>query len=306
MKNTLIILTTILLSYSIYAGEEGFYIPDSGLSRVNELKDQLLFGEPNEAASAAEELVFIKNQNAMRALISALQGPANFPDSPNNTPRVKFHSARALGYIGNPKAAKYLIIEFNKVQEKITEHKEKERRPFGHIAMGSSIDSPYFFYKNDYTIVLAAGEMLRSLGRLEYTPEAETTLKDALKHKNFYIRASAGDGLRLLEKTENLGPLKEIIGSETNDYAKASILGAICTLERGATESFKQLTEMLKSDSPMARMKASHYLGEIDLRLAEVSMEKALEIEDDPIVYEQMRKDYKRIMAFKYPTWVEN
>ncbi|MCC5816339.1 MAG: HEAT repeat domain-containing protein [Leptospira sp.] len=300
-------LLTFGLSFSaVYSGEEGYFIPDTGIHKVNRLEQILLYGEPKEAAQAAEELAFMKSSIATRSLVTALQGPANFPTSPNNNPLIKFHSARALGIIGNPYAAKYLILEYNKNQEKIEEGKDQSPRAFSHIAMGNSIDSPYFFFPDDYTIVLATGEMLRALGKLEYTPEAETTLKDALKHKNYYIRASAADGLRLMERKENLGPLKEVVGGETDDYAKASILGAVCFLERGATESFKQLTDMLKSDSPKARMKASHYLGEIDLRLAEVPMEKALAVEDDPIVYEQMRKDFKKIMAFKYPTWIEN
>jgi hypothetical protein len=46
-------------------------------------------------------------------------------------------------------------------------------------------------------------------------------------------------------------------------------------------------------------------LGEIDLRLAEVPLSQALEIEDDVIVYNQMKKDLKRIMAFKRPAVVE-
>lgn len=309
MKKKYLSKTILALLFGLLAplsAEEGYFIPDTGIEKINELKDVLLHGEPLQAANAAEELTFIRNKNAMRALADSLKGPANFPSSPRNSPRVKFHSARALGYIGHPYAAKSLILEYNKNQEKIGEYKQPEKRPFGYIAMGNSIDSPYYFFKDDYTIVLATGEMLRALGRLEYTPEAETTLKEGLKHKNYYIRASAADGLRLLEKPENLGPLKEVVGTETDDYAKASLLGAICTLERGATESFKQLTEMLKSDNPMARLKASFYLGEIDLRLAEVPLQKALEVEDDPIVYERMRKDFKKIMAFKYPTYVEN
>jgi len=299
-------LLFILFHFPRFAVEEGYFIPDTGIDKVNRLKSKLLFGEPHEAANAAEELAFIRNPNSVRLLTEALVGPPNFPNSPRNTALVKFHSARALGLIGRSEAAKALILEYNKNQEKIQEYKSPNPRPFAHVSMGNSIDSPYFFHENDYTIVLATGEMLRALGRLEYTPEAEATLKDALKHRNFYIRASAADGLRLLERPGNLGPLKEVAGGETDDYARASMLGAICSLERGATESFKQLTDMLKSDQPMARMKASFYLGEIDLRLAEVPLQKAMEVEDDPIVYEQMRKDYKKIMAFKYPTWTEN
>lgn len=302
----LIALTLFSPTKWVDAAEEGYHIPDYGIKRLNQLKPKLLYGEPYEVATAAEELAFIRNPNAVRVLQEALVGSPNFPDSPRHTPIVKFHTARALGFIGRKEAAKALILEYNKYQDKIEENKKPSPRPFGYIAMGNSIDSPYFYHQNDYTIVLAVGEMLRALGRLEYTPEAETTLKDALKHKNFYIRASAADGLRLLEKVENLGVLKEAVGGETDDYAKASMLGAICTLERGATESFQQLTEMLKSDQPMARMKASFYLGEIELRLAEVPLQKAMEVEDDPIVYEQMRKDFKKVMSFKYPTWVEN
>ncbi|WCL50561.1 HEAT repeat domain-containing protein [Leptospira sp. GIMC2001] len=305
MKLYISIAAFLILTISIHSIEEGFYVPEPNLEIYEKLTRQLLYGEPEQAANAAEELMFFNSRRSVRTLVNALKGPDNFPDSPSNTNLVKFHSARALGYLGSPYAAKPLIEEFTKVQDKIEEIKFNEKRKFGFVAMGDSVNSPYFFYKNDYTVTLAAGEMLRALGRLEYTVEAENTLKDALKHKNAYVRASAADGIRLMERVENLGPLKEVIGSETEDYAKASILGAICTLERGATESFKQLTEMLSSDYPGARMKASHYLGEINLRLAEVPLTKALEIEDNQIVYSQMKKDLKRIMAFKMPASVE-
>ncbi|MCG9875748.1 MAG: HEAT repeat domain-containing protein [Leptospiraceae bacterium] len=305
MKKILAFITILILTDSIFSIEEGFHVPEPNLEVYEKLNQKLLYGEPKDAAYAAEELMFFNSRRAVRSLVKALRGPDNFPDSPRNTALVKFYSARALGYLGSPYAAKPLIEEYTMQQEKITEFKHEPKKSMAQISTGESLSSPFFFDKDDYTIPLATGEMLRALGRLEYTPEAEAVLKDALKHKNSYIRASAADGLRLLEKVENLGPLKEVVGSETDDYAKASELGAICTLERGATPSFKELTNMLSSDDPGARMKASHYLGEIDLRLAEVPLTKALEIEDDPIVYSQMKQDLKRIMAFKRPAHVE-
>jgi HEAT repeat protein len=305
MKKLQILALTLLAVFSLQSAEEGYYVPEPNLRKLNHLTSQLLYGEPEEAANAAEELMFLNSRRAVRALVQGLTGPNNFPGSPRNTALVKFHAARSLGFLGSPYAAKFIIDEYQKIQADIGEFKQSDVRPLAHFATGDSMTSPYFFLKNDYTFVLAAGEMLRALGRLEYVPEAETTLKDALKHKNSYIRASAADGLRLMDRVENLGPLKEVVDSETDDYAKASLLGAICTMERGATESFYKLTEMLKSDKSMARMKASYYLGQIELRLAEVPMQRALEIEDDPIVYGQMKADFKKIMSFKYPNWVE-
>jgi|GEM_PF-1894456 hypothetical protein len=305
MKKILALYTILILNQSIFSIEEGFHVPEPNLEIYERLNEKLLYGEPVEAAYAAEELMFFNSRRAVRSLVKALKGPENFPQSPRNNPLVKFHAARALGILGSSYAAKPLIEEYTFLQVKITELKQEPKKSLAHVSTGDSINSPYFFDKDDYTMPLATGEMLRALGRLEYTVEAENTLKDALKHKNSYIRASAADGLRLMERVENLGPLKEVVGSETDDYAKASLLGAICTMERGATQSFKELTSMLTSDDPGARMKASHYLGEIDLRLAEVPLSQALEIEDDVIVYNQMKKDLKRIMAFKRPAGVE-
>ncbi|MBE8415418.1 HEAT repeat domain-containing protein, partial [Leptospira borgpetersenii] len=156
--------------------------------------------------------------------------------------------------------------------------------------------------KEDYTMVMAAGEILRTIGSYPYAKESEDVLVNALSHPNYYIRASAADGLKYMNRKETVNFLVSTLEKEKNDFTKAAILNSIVHIMRVADKSFYALCDMLKSESPSVRYRASMALGEVDLKAAEFYLRQALLVEDKQNVRDQIRKDLATVLGFKLPT----
>ncbi|MGJ4752585.1 HEAT repeat domain-containing protein [Leptospira kmetyi] len=242
-------------------------------------------GSYEEKVDAADYLKFVSNKLAVRPLLNALRGNPKTPKSLENHPYLKFTVAQALSMMDQEIAIKPTIEEYKKIEPTIQEK-----------------DEPYFTSKDDYTMVIAAGEILRTIGSYPYAKESEDVLVNALSHPNFYIRASAADGLKYMNRKETVNFLVSTLEKEKNDFTKAAILNSIVHIMRVADKSFYNLCDMLKSENPSVRYRVSMALGEVDLKAAEFYLRQALLVEDKQNVRDQIRKDLATVLGFKLPT----
>ncbi|ASV12121.1 MULTISPECIES: HEAT repeat domain-containing protein [Leptospira] len=242
-------------------------------------------GSYEEKLDAADYLKFVSNKLAVRPLLNALRGNPKIPKSLENHPYLKFTVAQALSVIDLEVAIKPTIEEYKKLEPTIQEK-----------------DEPYFTSKEDYTMVMAAGEILRTIGSYPYAKESEDVLVNALGHSNYYIRASAADGLKHMNRKETVNFLVSTLEKEKNDFTKAAILNSIVHILRVADKNFYALCDMLKSENPSVRYRTSMALGEVDLKAAEFYLRQALLVEDKQNVRDQIRKDLATVLGFKLPT----
>lgn len=299
MKKTITLLT-ISISLALFA-EEGSYVPKENLRYIQEARELLHSGEIEEVLKGIDLLTYHKSNLAMRDLLDTMQGDIRFPRSSHNDPVIKFYAAKALGKKGEPSAIPDLIAEFKKAAEPIGEFTKTKRKLSGNVAGADSVTSPYFYYSDEISIVLAAGEMLRALGDIGLSPESEETVKQALAHKNPYIRSSAADAIYSNGKKELLPSLRDALNIEKDDLAKIGILSAIGGLEKSPNATFYSLVDYLKKDNPEFRKKASEGLVRMDLLLAVPFYQKAISIENDEILLATLKEDYRKITAFKHP-----
>ena len=281
MKKIILISLFAFLSGSAYS-EEQYYINNKSDQDYYEFINLLAFGNKEERVYAAENLRYITSKKAVRPLIQAMKGNPDFPNAPENAPIIKFTIAQTLANMGQELAVKPLIEEYKKLEVKLDENAK--------LNFSSSLE---------YTDVMAAGEMLRAIGRLGNSEEIENTLNSALSHKNYYIRSSAADGMREMNKKSSIEKLKASLSQEKNDYAKTAILTAIVSINLSIDENFKALTEMLKNEDSSVRYRTSQGLGEIDLKVAEIYLKQALLIEEEPTVREQLKRDLKSIQSIE-------
>lgn len=294
MKFQSVLLLFVLLNSSLFSEQEDIFFE----TQRKRLNSSDLF----EIRDAIDRLTFIKSNKGLRDILSALEGNPNFPTSENNAPAVKFYAAKALSKKGDSIAVPILIKVFQKESGSIVEYNPpKQRKITDGVADRYSNSSPYFYEDGEISMVLACGEILRALGSLPHTETSGSTLKQALSHPNFYIRSSAADAMYESNRKEYLTNLVETLGKEQNPYTKISILAAIVGIERLPNQNFKSVTEMLSDKDPEVRKKASIGLRRIDLRIAAPYLEKAIEIENHPVVLTQMKEDYNFLISFRNP-----
>ncbi|TGM80169.1 HEAT repeat domain-containing protein [Leptospira bouyouniensis] len=294
MKFQSVLLLFVLLNASLFSEQEDIFFE----TQRKRLNSSDLF----EIRDAIDRLTFIKSNKGLRDILSALEGNPNFPTSENNAPAVKFYAAKALSKKGDSIAIPVLIKVFQKESGSIVEYNPpKQRKITDGVADRYSNSSPYFYEDGEISMVLACGEILRALGSLPHTETSGSTLKQALSHPNFYIRSSAADAMYESNRKEYLTNLAETLGKEQIPYTKISILAAIVGIERLPNQNFKSVTEMLSDKDPEVRKKASVGLRRIDLRIAAPYLEKAIEIENHPVVLTQMKEDYNFLISFRNP-----
>ncbi|TGK47063.1 HEAT repeat domain-containing protein [Leptospira bouyouniensis] len=294
MKFQSVLLLFVLLNASLFSEQEDIFFE----TQRKRLNSSDLF----EIRDAIDRLTFIKSNKGLRDILSALEGNPNFPTSENNAPAVKFYAAKALSKKGDSIAIPVLIKVFQKESGSIVEYNPpKQRKITDGVADRYSNSSPYFYEDGEISMVLACGEILRALGSLPHTETSGSTLKQALSHPNFYIRSSAADAMYESNRKEYLTNLVETLGKELIPYTKISILAAIVGIERLPNQNFKSVTEMLSDKDPEVRKKASVGLRRIDLRIAAPYLEKAIEIENHPVVLTQMKEDYNFLISFRNP-----
>lgn len=256
----------------------------------------------SEIRDAIDKLTFVKSNQGIRDIISAMEGSPNFPTSPGNAPAVKFYAAKALGIKGEKLAVPYLIKTYQKESVNIPEHNPPKSRTWKDgVADSTSLSSPYFYEEGEIPITLACGEILRALGSLPKTAESESTIKAALTSPNFYLRSSAADALYISGKKEALSPLSEALSKETVPYAKISILSALAGLERLPNQNYKAILESLTDKNPEVRAKASEALRRLDFRISAPYLEKVIQSENDSKVLNQMKSDYQFIISIHTP-----
>lgn len=246
--------------------------------------DKLQSGNLEERIQAADYLKFVSSKLAVRPLLKALKGNPNVPKSEENSPTLKFTIAQALGAMESDIAGPGMLEEFKKISATVQEG-----------------DYPAFSSPEGYNTVIAAGEIIRSVGLLPYTKENQEAIVNALNHPNFYVRASAADGLKNLNRKEALSQLNSAIDKEKNPFAKVAILNAIVYINRIANQKFYDMCAFLKDESPLVRYRASIAVGEVDLKAGEYSLREALLIEHDKMVREQIKKDLASVTGFKMP-----
>ncbi|MCW7459644.1 HEAT repeat domain-containing protein [Leptospira bandrabouensis] len=255
-----------------------------------------------EIRDAIDKLTFVKSNRGIRDLISALEGPSNFPTSPTNAPTVKFYAAHALGKKGDKIAIPYLIKTYQKESANIPEYNPKKGRTWKDgVADSTSISSPYFYEDGEIPITLTCGEILRTLGSLPFTSESEATIKSALTSPNFYLRSSAADAIYLSGKKDFLSSLLDSLGKETVPYAKISLLSAVVGLERLPNQNYKAVLESLTDKDPEVRVKASEALRRLDFRTSAPYLEKVMQSENNVKVLNQMKSDYQFLVSFHTP-----
>ncbi|MBM9548522.1 HEAT repeat domain-containing protein [Leptospira sp. 201903074] len=256
----------------------------------------------SEIRDAIDKLTFVKSNQGIRDIISAMEGSPHFPTSPGNAPAVKFYAAQALGIKGDKLAVPYLIKTYQKESVKISEHNPPKPRTLKDgVADSTSLSSPYFYEEGEIPIALACGEILRTLGSLPKTAESESTIKSALVSPNFYLRSSAADALYLSGKKEVLASLSDSLSKETVPYAKISILSALAGLERLPNQNYKAILESLTDKDPQVRAKASEALRRLDFRISAPYLEKVIESENDSKVLKQMKSDYQFLISIHTP-----
>ncbi|PJZ44058.1 HEAT repeat domain-containing protein [Leptospira brenneri] len=255
-----------------------------------------------EIRDAIDQLAFVKSNQGIRDIISAMEGSSDFPASPGNAPAVKFYAAQALGKKGEKIAVPHLIQVYKKESANIPEHNPPKKRTWKDgVADRTSVSSPYFYEDGEIPITLACGEILRALGSLPLTPESETTIKSALTSPNFYLRSAAADALYFSGKRESLTSLQEALGKETVPYTKISILSALVGLERLPNQNYKAVLESLLDKDPEVRAKASDALRRLDFRISAPYLEKVIQSENDPKVLKQMKSDYQFLVSLHTP-----
>jgi len=266
-----------------------------------EQKNRLLDSDPKIVRDAIDRLAFVQSSRGVRDILSALEGDPNFPDSPLNSPAIKFYAAQALGKKGESIVIAPMIEVYKRDCKNITERTIAKRKLTDPVSDSKNTKSPYFYGEGDHNIVLACGEMLRALGGLPFREDSYAILKSALEFPNFYIRSSAADGLYSTEKKESISILTNQLGKESDPYAKVMILSAILGLERLPNANFRQVLEFLQSKDPEIRKKSSMALSRLRLGIAAPYLKKAIDVENVPDVLLQMQEDYSRITAFQPP-----
>lgn len=260
---------------------EDFYINNRSDKFFLENVQILLSGSLEERVQAADKLRFIKSKRAVRPLIQVLKGKPEFPSAPENKPFLKYTVLQAIGALERDIAITPVINEYKTWEQKITEK-----------------DQPNFAYPNDYQMVMVVGEMLRTLSYLNYSQDAESVILSGLNHVNHYVRASAADALTSLGRLENINMLKSALEKEKNDYTRAAILAAIVNLQKTMDNHFDQLVIMLQNDNPSVRFRVSQGLGTANIKPSGIFLQRALLIEENMKVREQMKKDIRVVTGF--------
>lgn len=292
--------TKILIILALSFGSFGIY-GETNESFFLEQQTKLGSSDPNEVRDAIDKLTFVRSNRGVRDIISALKGMPEFPDAPQNSPVIKFYAAKALGKKGDSIAILPLKGTFQKNCGNITERKIAKRKITDPVSDSKSTTIPYFYAEGEHNIVIACGEILRSLGELPLTDVSTEELKKALLSPNFYIRSSAADGLFFSGKKDFLGVLRESLGKEQDPYAYISILSAVVGLERLPNQNFREVLKKLNEGDPEIRKKASEALVRLDLSISTPYLKKAIEIENDPHVRRQLESDYRTLTAFHPP-----
>ncbi|MCB1191222.1 MAG: hypothetical protein H7A23_03205 [Leptospiraceae bacterium] len=290
----------------------------------------LKYGSKAEKIAAVEALRSAGTKSALRPLILSLKGMdidpkdmsgyknpkqygvfrANYPNDAyfsfnlpeHNAPLLKFFVARAIAEIGDVSGIEPLIEVYNQYTKTIQDPNKFDD------PVEAAKYRPTFREPEDYKMVLAVGEMLRSIGSLLHTLptkaemfEKAKVLKDAMNHENYYIRSSAADGLRNFDRTETIPWLEEALKKEKSDYAKVAYLSAIVSISIAETDHYLDLITYLKNVDPGVRYRASQGVGSSRIESAETFLEQALMLEENWLVRDRMRRDIDSVKSFKYP-----
>jgi HEAT repeat protein len=290
---------------------------------------KLISGSTLEKITAIEKLKNLKNRRALRPLVTVLRGISEnggeptkafvLPTDPNaddvfmnvdlqehNAPIIKFLAAQAIAELSHEGGMKPMVEVATKMIEKIDENAKT-------VSYTNSFE--------EVNPVNAASEILRSVGVLvdnlenleeaadaEIKPNAEAikagleVLKVAIAHKHYYIRSGAADGLRNTHRKEALEILNTALGTEKNDYVRASILGAIIALQPHNSKRLMELVNLLRHQDSTVRFRASDCLGYAGVAIAEPYLKQALQYEANGAVREQMRSDIVRVTHYRTPS----
>ena len=326
-----IILTFLLgLFVSTYADNLENYKEVSD-KFFNEQIQMLSKGSLAQKIAAIEKLKKAKTRRALRPLILVLRGVSlnggeptkdltiplkggentedkfvNLELGEHNDPALKFLASQAIAELYHEAGMKPMVDVFKQMEAKIKE------------------DDKIFSYTNKFeqvNFVNAAAEILRSIGtlidNLENLEEGKNevlkanriaielgleTLKSALSHKHYYIRAGAADGLKNAHRKESLEILDAAVANEKDEYVKAAILSAIVILQPQNIQRMLELVQLLKSESPLVRMRTSQGLGETGVFVAETYLRQALQYEDSFAVRQQLKEDIIKITSYRLPT----
>ncbi|MEM4271026.1 MAG: hypothetical protein QXO70_02950 [Candidatus Pacearchaeota archaeon] len=282
-------------------------------------------GTLKQKLEAIDKFRQMKTRRALRPLISALRGTtvdgevptkdlkistkdgektddkiANLDLEEHNQPIIRFLASQAIAELYHEMGMKPMTEVYKQMAEKIDEN------------------AKVYAYTNEFdqvNAVNATGEILRSIGKLADNLElleedndshlkpnrtaitlGMETLKEAIAHKHYYIRAAAADGLFYSHrKEEALNILNSAVDAEKDNYAKAAMLSAIIGLQPGNSTRMMQLAEFLKDSSSVVRLRASQGLGNSGIQFAQTYLTRALQYEESPAVRTQIKSDIKRL-----------
>lgn len=282
-------------------------------------------GTLKQKLEAIDKFRQMRVRRAIRPLIEALRGTSADGETPtkdikistkngentedkiinldleeHNQPIIRFLASQAIAELYHEMGMKPMVEVYKQMAEKIDEN------------------AKVYAYTNEFdqvNAVNATGEILRSIGKLadnlelleedndaHLKPNRQAitlgieTLKEALSHKHYYIRAAAADGLFYSHRKEEvLSILNSAADSEKDNYAKAALLSAIIGLQPSNSSRLNQLAELLKDPSPIVRLRASQGLGNSGIQLAESYLIRALQYENSNAVRTQIKSDIRKI-----------
>lgn len=214
----------------------------------------------------------------------------------DDKPEIKLFAARVLGKLGHAEAIKPLVDEYKK--------REKEIKETDKSLLADNVSNPMQTVV-DLPLVMAVGEMLKALGELPYSKDSADTLKEALNHKNYYIRASAADGLRRLGMVREIPAIESALEKEQNELTKAYMLSAIIGISQHENKHVVTLAQLLHSDNPAVQIRAAQGLAYAKIRTSETALRQQLEIEDNAVVRRELQESIKEVTSFDYPAYTQ-
>jgi HEAT repeat protein len=300
------ILIVFLLQSGAWA-ESSYSVRPMNEKKFFETIDLLRFGTFQEKLDAIGVLEQNKSRGAIPPLSLALSGEHVQPNpdteyshalvsipSLDDVPEIKFYSARALGQLGHEEGIAPLIKEYKKREATIQETDKPLYSEHLNNPMTKQINMP---------LVMAVGEMLNALGDLPPTKESIETLKEALNHKNYYVRASAAEGLRRLGRMNTIEALEGALANEKVDYTKAAILSSLVGISKTENKHFVELVKLLGNANPNVQSRAAYGLAVSKVRTAETALRQQLEIEDHDMVRKDLKESITIVTSFLYPEY---
>lgn len=113
-----------------------------------------------------------------------------------------------------------------------------------------------------------------------------------LSSEHWQLRNAAADACGYLKATEKKEKLLSMLKTEEHFRVKISILSTLVIIEKSNTEHRSKLINFVRSNNPEERYYAAIALEKLKLKEAIGPLKEALEVEDEKIVRDKLRRAY--------------